>query len=119
VKLQQRPEADDVAAMQQQMSSLHLVMEQTSSEHEREVERVQADLRAVEGERERLRAELEAARKDVQELPGADDVSKYAVDKLLVVCVCQETSFHCQLWFVDYRSCINQMCMHGVLSFQT
>jgi septal ring factor EnvC (AmiA/AmiB activator) len=69
--------------MQQQMSSLHLVMEQTSSEHEREVERVQADLRAVEGERERLRAELEAARKDVQELPGADDVSKYAVDKLM------------------------------------
>ena len=29
-----RPEADDVRAMQQQLSSLHLVMEQTSTEYE-------------------------------------------------------------------------------------
>ena len=76
VKLQQRPEADDVRAMQQQMSSLHILMEQTSSEHERELGKVQADLRAVEGERDRLREDLEAARRSVEELPGTEDMSK-------------------------------------------
>ncbi len=32
-----RPEADDVRAMQEQLSTLHLVMEQSSSEHEKKV----------------------------------------------------------------------------------
>ena len=38
-----RPEADDVRAMQQQLSSLHLVMEQSTTEHEKQLAHVTSD----------------------------------------------------------------------------
>ena len=76
MKLQQRPEADDVRAMQQQLSSLHLVMEQTSSEHELETEKVRGELRGVELERDRLSGEVEAAKKEIEDLPKVEDMKR-------------------------------------------
>lgn len=38
-----RPEADDVRAMQEQLSSLHLVLEQNSIEHERQVNQLEQE----------------------------------------------------------------------------
>ena len=53
VKLQQRPEADDLRAMQQELSSLHLVLEQSGAQHERQVEALAAEKRTVEEEKQR------------------------------------------------------------------
>lgn len=48
-----RPEADDVRAMQQQLSSLHLVLEQSNSEHERELQSAQMEKTMLEEEKKR------------------------------------------------------------------
>jgi len=53
VKLQQRPEADDLKAMQQELSSLHLLMEQSSSEHERQVQLLSVEKQRTEDEKTR------------------------------------------------------------------
>ena len=48
-----RPEADDVRAMQQQLSSLHLVMEQSATEHEKQLVQITSDRDREKEERER------------------------------------------------------------------
>ncbi len=76
VRLQQRPEADDVRALQQQLSSLHLLMEQTSSQHLTETIKLQAELQAKQIEGEGLRKQLEEAKEQREGMPKAEDVSK-------------------------------------------
>lgn len=77
VKLQQRPEADDVRAMQQQLSFLHELMEKNSSEHELEVMKVMGEVRAVEEVKERLQRECVQLKKSLEELPQVADMNKY------------------------------------------
>ena len=48
-----RPEADDVRAMQQQLSSLHLVIEQSASEHEKQLQLVVSERDREAAERQR------------------------------------------------------------------
>lgn len=48
-----RPEADDVRAMQQQLSSLHLVIEQSASEHEKQLQLVVSERDRETAERQR------------------------------------------------------------------
>ena len=48
-----RPEADDVRAMQQQLSSLHLVMEQSSAENERQVQQLQGEKQRLQEDKNR------------------------------------------------------------------
>ena len=48
-----RPEADDLKAMQQELSSLHLVIEQSAIEHEKRVELVSSQKQKVEEENKR------------------------------------------------------------------
>ena len=79
VKLQQRPEADDVRAMQQQLSSLHVVMEQTSSEHEQQLERLHVQLGDMQADRDRLSQQLNGAGKeeeDGQQAAAAQDLKR-------------------------------------------
>ena len=76
VKLQQRPEADDLRAMQQQLSSLHLVMEQSSSEHEREMERMRASAKTLEEEKNKVEDEMEALKKKIESSPSAESLKK-------------------------------------------
>ena len=54
VKLQQRPEADDLKAMQQELSSLHLILEQSASEHEKQLKALSADKLKAEQEKTRF-----------------------------------------------------------------
>ena len=67
MKLQQRPEADDLRAMQQQLSSLHVVMEQTSSEHEQQLERLRAQLHDTQADRDRLTQQIDGAGREEEE----------------------------------------------------
>ena len=76
MRLQQRPEADDVRALQQQLSSLHVLMEQASSEHLSETLKLQAQLEAKKTEGEGLRRELEATKEEREGMPKADDITK-------------------------------------------
>ena len=76
VRLQQRPEADDVRALQQQLSSLHLLMEQASSQHHSDTMKLQAELDAKQAEGEGLRRELEAAKEEREGRPKTEDMSK-------------------------------------------
>ena len=48
-----RPEADDLKAMQQELSSLHLLMEQSSSEHDRQVQLLSVEKQRTEDEKTR------------------------------------------------------------------
>ncbi len=43
-----RPEADDVKAMQQQLSSLHVVMEQSSNESDKQQETIRHEKQIIE-----------------------------------------------------------------------
>ena len=76
VRLQQRPEADDVRALQEQLSSLHIIIEQTSSQHMSETLKLQAELEAKQAEGERLQKQLEEAKEESEGKPKADDISK-------------------------------------------
>ena len=108
MKLQQRPEADDVRAMQQQLSSLHLLMEQSSSEHEREVERVRADMRVMEGERDRLRKEVDAATRDIEVMPRSEDINKY-----VCLCVYVRTYIRTYMYCLCvYMHMFAKLCLH-------
>lgn len=48
-----RPEADDVKAMQSQLSSLHIVMEQNTTEHERTVHQLKEEMLKIKNEKEK------------------------------------------------------------------
>jgi len=76
VRLQQRPEADDVKAMQTQMASLHLVMEQSSNEHERRLAELRQQLGAGQGEREKLERECLELKRKLEDAPGVEEVAR-------------------------------------------
>ena len=76
MKLQQRPEADDVRAMQTQMASLHLIMEQNSNEHERKVAELRQQLGAGQGGREQLEKECQELKKRLDDAPGVEEVTR-------------------------------------------
>lgn len=71
-----RPEADDVHALQQQLSSLHLVMEQSSSEHEKQLLQVSEEKKQLDREKEMLSQQLESLRGEVKGLPKKEDLTK-------------------------------------------
>ena len=48
-----RPEADDLKAMQQELSSLHLLMEQSSGEHERKMQLLSVEKQRIEDDKTR------------------------------------------------------------------
>lgn len=48
-----RPEADDIKAMQQQLSSLHLVMEQSSGENEKQLRELGKEKQHMEMDKKR------------------------------------------------------------------
>lgn len=48
-----RPEADDVRAMQDQLSSLHLVMEQNAVEHEKKLKQLEQENIIIKNEKTR------------------------------------------------------------------
>ena len=48
-----RPEADDLKAMQQELSSLHLLMEQSSGEHERKMQLLSIEKQRIEDDKTR------------------------------------------------------------------
>lgn len=48
-----RPEADDVRAIQEQLSSLHLVIEQSSSEHEKQLKEIEIEKESLKNENKR------------------------------------------------------------------
>lgn len=79
VRLQQRPEADDVRALQQQLSSLHILMEQTTSQHQSETSKLQAELEASQAQAQALRREVEAAKEEGEGRPKTEDISKYVI----------------------------------------
>ena len=71
-----RPEADDVHALQQQLSSLHLVMEQSSSEHDKQLLQVSEEKKQAEREKEMLSQQLESLREEVKGLPRKEELTK-------------------------------------------
>ena len=71
-----RPEADDVHALQQQLSSLHLVMEQSSSEHDKQLLQVTEEKKQAEREKELLSQQLESLREEVKGLPRKEELTK-------------------------------------------
>ena len=71
-----RPEADDVNALQQQLSSLHLVMEQSSSEHDKQLLQVSEEKKQTEREKEMLSQQLESLREEVKGLPRKEELTK-------------------------------------------
>ena len=54
VSIYYRPEADDVRALQQQLSSLHIVIEQSATEHEKQLYQISSERDRERGEKERL-----------------------------------------------------------------
>ena len=62
--------------MQQQLSSLHLVMEQTSNEHEREMEKVRGEVKTLEQENQRQRREVASLKKEKEEAPSPENIEK-------------------------------------------
>ena len=83
-----RPEADDVHALQQQLNSLHLVMEQSSSEHEKQLQQVSEEKRKVEREKESLCEQLESLRVEVKALPKREEVERYERGAQIVASAC-------------------------------
>ena len=104
VKLQQRPEADDLRAMQTQMASLHLLMEQSTNEHERETTQLRSQLEAGQREKEHLEGECQELRKMLEDMPKMDDMNKY-VCVCVCVCVCVYTCM-CERECVCERVCV-------------
>uniref|UniRef100_A0A1X7SM67 Uncharacterized protein n=1 Tax=Amphimedon queenslandica TaxID=400682 RepID=A0A1X7SM67_AMPQE len=76
VQLQQRPEADDVKAMQSQLSSLHIVMEQNSSEHELTVHKLNEEINKLKSDKERLEGDLKKMTDHIQTAPQVQDMTK-------------------------------------------
>ena len=76
VKLQQRPEADDVRAMQQQLSFLHILMEKNSTDHEQEMERVKEEGKVMVEEKKKLQREYQELEKSLEGNPKVEDVKK-------------------------------------------
>ena len=63
-------------ALQQQLSSLHLVMEQSSSEHEKQMLQLSEEKRQIEREKVALEEQLGQLREEVKGLPGKDQLTK-------------------------------------------
>ena len=63
-------------ALQQQLSSLHLVMEQSSSEHEKQMLQLSEEKRQIEREKVTLEEQLGQLREEVKGLPGKDQLTK-------------------------------------------
>ena len=71
-----RPEVDDAHALQQQLSSLHLVMEQSSSEHDKQLLQLTKEKKLVEMEKEALSEQLESLREELKGLPRKEKLTK-------------------------------------------
>ena len=68
-----RPEADDAHALQQQLSS---VMEQSSSEHDKQLLQLTKEKKLVEIEKEALSEQLESLREEVKGLSRKEELTK-------------------------------------------
>ena len=68
-----RPEADDAHALQQQLSS---VMEQSSSEHDKQLLQLTKVKKLVEIEKEALSEQLESLREEVKGLSRKEELTK-------------------------------------------
>ncbi len=76
VKLQQRPEADDVRAMQTQMASLHMLMEHNTTEHERETGKLKEELKVLQEEKEHMEKERQELKDKMEEMPKVEVVDR-------------------------------------------
>ena len=74
-----RPEADDVRAMQQQLSSLHVLLEQSTAEHESSLQQVVGERDRLAEEGGRLQTQLISSQEERAALPSREQLARWGL----------------------------------------